>query len=477
MAKCVNDTPPARDGPEEMDMTLSGLIGQVVLPAVCAFGIVGNLLNLAILTRRKLQKSFRTLEQSANLCLISLAVSDLMFCVFALLTMFLPPDNIYDDRGVLLIYGVYCHAIINVFIMESTMLTVAMSLERFLAICFPLRQDIYLTTRRIKFVIVFTFIFSLLFNIPVLWRHEVVSYCNGSSNNITNNNNNITEGNSSSRFAGIPNGGNYTPLQEVVTIITTSTSTLFPAADSSTATLVSNIPGNNKCTTASVSNIPGNNKCTSASPSHIRSINHHSSTQIVSTLPQTSTTYVSTEAGLSLQKTESLSSGAKTLYTLKIVPFGGNQIYDNAYRLVWAFVGNFIPLLLLLYFNVCLFRKIYRSYKLRKQLGRQDRTKSSSHVLTITLVAIVVLFFILVAPSEVTLQMSYLTNSNDTPMYKNIEAVLNLMQSINFSVNFILYCIISPHFRKTLKYMMLCGCYRFYQVSKTWKKEFETSLL
>ena len=80
---------------EEVSYVIYGFL----LPAVCAFGIVGNLLNLTILTRRKLQKSFRTLEQAANLCLISLAVSDLMFCVFAFPSMFLPKNDIYATKG------------------------------------------------------------------------------------------------------------------------------------------------------------------------------------------------------------------------------------------------------------------------------------------------------------------------------------------------------------------------------------------
>ncbi|CAL1544367.1 unnamed protein product [Lymnaea stagnalis] len=339
-------------GPGNMT-TLEANITHFALPAVCVFGIVGNLLNLAILTRRKLQKSFRTLEQAANVCLISLAVSDLMFCVFAFLTMFIPADKIFLDQGILFNYARYSYAIINVFIMESTMLTVAMSLERFMAICYPLRQDLYLTTRRIKYIIVFTFIFSVGFNVPVLWRFKAVTWC------------------------------------------PTNTSTITNGADLMT--------------------------------SH-----------------------------------------------KNMVPLHNSKAVETAYRVAWAILGNYIPLVLLVYFNVCLCRKIYRSYKLRKHLGRQDQTRSSSHILTITLVAIVVLFFILVAPSETILQVMQMTES---PTTSSFEAVLNLMQAINFSVNFILYCIISPYFRKTLKYMVLCGCYNIYQVSRDWKKEFETSLM
>ena len=86
---------------EEVSYVIYGFL----LPAVCAFGIVGNLLNLTILTRRKLQKSFRTLEQAANLCLISLAVSDLMFCVFAFPSMFLPKNDIYATKGGSVVFG------------------------------------------------------------------------------------------------------------------------------------------------------------------------------------------------------------------------------------------------------------------------------------------------------------------------------------------------------------------------------------
>ncbi|XP_076470823.1 uncharacterized protein LOC143300779 [Babylonia areolata] len=337
---------------QELFEEVSHVIYGFLLPSVCVFGMVGNVLNLAILTRRKLQKSFRTLEQAANLCLISLAVSDLMFCVFAFPSMFLPEDDVYRSRGVLLTYRVYGTAIINVFIMMSTWLTVAMSLERYLAICHPLRQDLYLTTRRIKIVIALTYILSFIFNIPVLWRYEVQEIC------------------------------------------------------------------------------PDQLACLDSS-------------------------------------------------ALAQVALWGSSQVDMVYRLLWAVVNNVIPLLLLVYFNVCLCRKIYRSYKMRQKFKQEhhSRHENSSHVLTVTLVVIVLMFFVLVAPSEIVIHTALATNNNNSYTYRSVEAVMNFMQSLNFSVNFILYCIISPYFRKTLKYLFCCGCYNIHQVSRQWKKDFETSLI
>ncbi|XP_076449139.1 FMRFamide receptor-like [Babylonia areolata] len=364
---CLNLTDPAENATlggeraQKLFEEVSHVIYGFLLPSVCAFGIVGNVLNLTILTRRKLQKSFRTLEQAANLCLISLAVSDLMFCVFAFPTMFLPENDLYTSKGVLLTYRVYSTAIINVFIMMSTWLTVAMSLERYLAICHPLRQDLYLTTRRIKIVIVLTYILSFIFNVPVLWRYEVQEIC-----------------------------------------------------------------------------------------------------------PQ----LLGGEEGVTTQM------GSVAFRPNQVFLWGSSQL-DTVYRILWAVVNNVIPLLLLVYFNVCLCRKIYRSYKMRQKFKQEHHSghENSSHVLTITLVVIVLMFLIFVAPSEIVIHVALLTNSNNSYTYMSVEAVMNFMQSLNFSVNFILYCIISPYFRKTLKYLFCCGCYNIYQVSKQWRKEFETSLM
>ncbi|XP_050399734.1 putative G-protein coupled receptor F59B2.13 [Patella vulgata] len=342
----------ANDEAKKLFEEVSHVVYGFGIPSVCLFGIFGNVLNLCILTRRKLQKAFKRLELSANLCLVSLAVSDLMFCFFAFPTVFLPQDDVYTSRGFVLYYRIYCAAIINVFIIISTWLTVAMALERYLAICHPLRQDIYLTTSRIKCVIVITYVFSFTFNIPVLWRYEVRQLCTNTSTKVY-----------------IPNP----------------------------------------------------------------------------------------------------------------IPLWNDRQIDTAYRIIWAVIGNFIPLVLLLYFNVCLCRKIYKSYKMRQAFKRDRRSDhsstSTSHTITITLVVIIVMFFILVAPSEIVIHLARITDNESNYTYLTIEAVMNFMQSVNFSVNFILYCIISPYFRKTLKYLFCCGCWNIYQVSKQWKKEFETSLM
>lgn len=306
---------------------VSKVVYGYALPCVCVIGVVGNLMNLAILTRRKLQRSYRPIEQAANVCLVALALSDLMFCGFAFPTMLLPTDGRYKTRGLLLYYSVYSAAIINIFIMISTWLTVTMATERYLAICHPLKDTSYMTIKKTKVIIVFVFILSISFNIPVFWRYTV-------------------------------------------------------EMDSS--------------------------------------------------------------------------NGTSVFYSVKKLDLGNSKSVDLVYRVFWAITGNFIPLILLVVFNICLCKKIHKSYKFRQKFKFERDNNDTSYTLTITLVVIVVMFLILVSPSEIVLFISKLSKHDNNNKYRISEVIFNFMQSVNFSANFVLYCIISPYFRRTLRYIICC---------------------
>ena len=332
-------------------------------------------------------------------------------------------------QACLLTYRVYSTAVINVFIMISTWLTVAMSLERYLAICHPLRQDLYLTTRRIKIVIVLTYILSFIFNIPVLWRYEVQDIC--------------------------PRA---------------------PSAAQPSRAEVANGDGLGAGQPATFEDVAGDLGAPWNSSLRNVSVGGEGAANVTGLLAGLALSLNSTASDPGAMDAGAWSSAA---FRPNPVDLWQSRQLDTVYRILWAVVNNVVPLLLLVYFNVCLCRKIYRSYKMRQKFKQEHHSghENSSHVLTITLVVIVLMFFILVAPSEFVIHAANLTNTNNTYTSMSVEAVMNFMQSLNFSVNFILYCIISPYFRKTLKYIFCCGCYNIYQVSKQWKKEFETSLM
>ena len=52
-----------------------------VIVGICGFGLLGNILNLIVLTSKGLQKTMDRMEKSAHCGLVAMAVSDMCFCL------------------------------------------------------------------------------------------------------------------------------------------------------------------------------------------------------------------------------------------------------------------------------------------------------------------------------------------------------------------------------------------------------------
>ncbi len=156
------------------------ILFHVILPVILAFGILGNILNLLILTRKQLKRTMDRMEKSVHVGLVALAASDLLFC----LLMF--PKSLFgevlavaeDESAPLLYYQAYYEPFLNTFMMSSTWLTVSMALGRYLAICHPLHARWMVDIRSTKVTIIAVFVLSVLFNLPGFWRYRIlVSDC------------------------------------------------------------------------------------------------------------------------------------------------------------------------------------------------------------------------------------------------------------------------------------------------------------
>jgi hypothetical protein len=149
-------------------------LSKYVIHALCLFGVIGNSLNLIVLTRKSLTIQMERLEKSAHIGLIALAVSDLLFCISAL------PHALKDNNHFFspsidfwLIYDVYGEVVINIFLLSSTWLTVAMAVSRYVAICYPLRARQHLRIMFTRIVIILVFLFSVVFNLPRFWMKSI----------------------------------------------------------------------------------------------------------------------------------------------------------------------------------------------------------------------------------------------------------------------------------------------------------------
>ncbi|PIO25060.1 hypothetical protein AB205_0200830 [Aquarana catesbeiana] len=149
---------------------------KILIPTttVCLFimvaGIIGNTITILII------KKYKEMKTTTNFYLSSMAVSDMI------ILLCLPFDLYRLWRSKPWIFGVFlCKSLslISEACTYSTILHItALSIERYLAICFPLKAKVFITKRRVKIVIVFLWVVALLSASPLYNMFDYIEAIN-----------------------------------------------------------------------------------------------------------------------------------------------------------------------------------------------------------------------------------------------------------------------------------------------------------
>ena len=144
-------------------------------------------------------------------------------------------------------------------------------------------------------------------------------------------------------------------------------------------------------------------------------------------------------------------------YLIDLGPFSHSYGKGVAFLWIRSIFGIFVPAALMCFCNISLVIALHRSGQMRRECYVKSTNRHSNRI-TRMLVVIVVLFVCLVFPSELMdfFQEVIKTDSSKTPHFMVARAVVNVLQVMNFACNFILYFILSVHFRKTAKEILTC---------------------
>ncbi|XP_049312617.1 uncharacterized protein LOC105232244 isoform X2 [Bactrocera dorsalis] len=155
---------------------------------------------------------------------------------------------------------------------------------------------------------------------------------------------------------------------------------------------------------------------------------------------------------------------------------GENALYTRLWYFFTLFVFVLIPLCLLGTFNCFLIMLVRRSKNLRGEMtnansirrsrmsGKGQRKSHASSVsqenrITVTLIAVVLLFIICQLPWAI-----YLIVSENVDIDNNLQAIIgnifNFLADINAAANFFLYCVLSDKYRKTVRELITGYKYR-----------------
>ncbi|XP_059379178.1 cholecystokinin receptor type A [Carassius carassius] len=172
LSECKNDNN-ATSEPKDMNQT----VRIVLYVLIFLLSFIGNSLIITVLLRN------RRMRTVTNLFLLSLAVSDLMLCVFCMPFTLIPNlmKNFIFGTGMCKVATYFMGISVSV----STFNLVAISLERYSAICNPFKSRTWQTKSHAAKVITATWIVSFLLMLPYPIGSTLVPFIR--SNNSTGN--------------------------------------------------------------------------------------------------------------------------------------------------------------------------------------------------------------------------------------------------------------------------------------------------
>ncbi len=310
----------------------------------------GNVLNIIVLIRR-MKDGIETIERASLAGMMSLAISDFLFCLVTIFVTYLMEKKmVYDSWNISLFCTMYGHYFQNVFIKISTGITVVMSIFRHSAVIYPVRvcRNISLVYNIKKLGLLITFCLWLLLYLPSLW----------------------------------------------------------------------------------------------------------------------------------MWRASEITCDLKTFILLELGEFSENVVLNQSMMYFNAILGFFIPLMIMAYCNINIIMSLNRRRRTRhihmqihssnqtskfctqrdttstisgRLIRNRNRKRTSQWQASVTLVAIVVCFFILVCPGELyNFWLEVFPEVLATWRHKDDALVIcNVLQALDMSLRFILYCVVNTNFRKT----------------------------
>lgn len=167
--------------------------------------------------------------------------------------------------------------------------------------------------------------------------------------------------------------------------------------------------------------------------------------------------------------------GNTTMYIMDLGTFSNDLTLKMTFTYMWAILGYFVPVVILAFCNVCLILALRESRILRESVV-VSRSYANTHKcnrrITITLIALVMMFMILISPSEI-LHFCNSINKDQFPALELGILFTNVLQAINFAFHFVLYCVVNVSFRRTLYnlFYMLAGMIRTTRLKRVRRKE------
>ena len=139
--------------------------------------------------------------------------------------------------------------------------------------------------------------------------------------------------------------------------------------------------------------------------------------------------------------------------------FIGGSVLETIYDAFLASLYSIIPSCIISVLNILIIKKMKSQHRFRN--NHQKSKDTQMKILTMTMLAVCIVFIITTLPAEVFLIMRLISELLGIDLITSDSVILRIsyqLGNINHSVNFLLYCLTGSVFRQTL--VNLCQCCR-----------------
>ncbi|XP_037726394.1 uncharacterized protein LOC119557634 [Drosophila subpulchrella] len=454
------------------------VVQRILVPCVFVIGLLGNSVSIYVLTRKRMRCT-------TNIYLTALAITDIAYLTCQLILSLQHYD--YPKYHLQIYWQLYGYFVwlCDSFGYISIYIAVCFTIERFIAIRYPLKRQTFCTESLAKKVISAVAVFCLLSTLSTAFEHTITvgskliddAYqpCNQTVANIS-----------------------PTPPPSVAATPPLVTPPMATPPLSTPATIWQSQDFTTELTTAGSSKllVDWGSGSGDGEPENIPRHRRHWQSSGFVTLPTLRKTLEEqdqegeeqepgsrvTESLLQLlrrkRSTGNNSNNNTDAFAFNVTEYcqnvtfynhgpselGRNELYSNLWSMFTLLVFVVLPLLLLATFNTFLILLVHRSKNLRGDLTnassiRRTKRKSSSGIkgsvsqenrVTITLIAVVLMFIVCQLPWAIYLVVNqYMDIQRGTQVVAG--NVFNLLASLHAASNFFLYCVLSDKYRKTVR--------------------------
>ncbi|CAG5127590.1 unnamed protein product [Candidula unifasciata] len=150
-----------------------------------------------------------------------------------------------------------------------------------------------------------------------------------------------------------------------------------------------------------------------------------------------------------------------TSYTMGLTSLGKNEFFFSIYGNILNILFRLIPILIIIFVNIFIALAIRRTWSFRRSMSSGGSTSYEQNRITLMLLMVSLVFIVCILPGAVhsiidQIYKQYSRFGQQSNLYDVVRNVTYFLETVNSSVNFVIYMAFSTKFCRTYKQIFCC---------------------